>query len=377
VVASSDAEGIIDPNFRVDVGGFTAIFLDITTGALVDGPIRICADYPDVQPPPDGDGIVDGTLVDECALRFLHNEGIPPGEFLDRTLPQIDLLCPFLLGETPCEDPDVPGGFLCINTVTNQICAGVTSLSWFVVAVDVRNAPPVIETLDVTPVLAALGETVTAALTFCDPDFWQAHTVTIDWGDGTSATIELPAGSSPEDECQAVVETRVYATGVYTVTVTVTDGAASASAADFAVIYDPSEGFVTGGGWIDSPMGAYDPDPGLIGKANFGFVSKYKKGADVPTGNTQFQFKVADLNFKSTSYDWLVIAGSKAIFKGEGTINGAGSYRFMLTAIDKADDTFRIRIWTEDEVTAVETVTYDNGFDQSIGGGSVVIHKAK
>jgi len=30
------------------------------------------------------------------------------------------------------------------------------------------------------------------------------------------------------------------------------------------------------------------------------------------SGNTEFQFKVADLNFKSTSYDWMVIAGSKA-----------------------------------------------------------------
>ena len=40
-------------------------------------------------------------------------------------------------------------------------------------------------------------------------------------------------------------------------------------------------------------------------------------------------------------------------------------------------DTFRIRIWTEDEVTAVETDVYDNGFAQDLGGGSVVIHKAK
>ena len=40
------------------------------------------------------------------------------------------------------------------------------------------------------------------------------------------------------------------------------------------VVYDPSAGFVTGGGWIDSPAGAYTADPSLTGKANFGFVSK-------------------------------------------------------------------------------------------------------
>ena len=71
------------------------------------------------------------------------------------------------------------------------------------------------------------------------------------------------------------------------------------------VVYDPSGGFVTGGGWIDSPAGAYSPDEELTGKANFGFVSKYQQGASVPTGQTEFQFKAADLNFHSTDYQWL------------------------------------------------------------------------
>jgi hypothetical protein len=146
----------------------------------------------------------------------------------------------------------------------------------------------------------------------------------------------------------------------------------------FLVAYDPSGGFVTGGGWIDSPLGAYAHDETLTGKANFGFVSKYKKGATEPTGNTEFQFKVADLNFKSTSYDWLVITGNDfANFKGEGTINGEGLYKFKLWAGDGAPDTFRIKIWTEDEMTADEDVVYDNGSDQALGGGSIVIHKAK
>jgi hypothetical protein len=115
----------------------------------------------------------------------------------------------------------------------------------------------------------------------------------------------------------------------------------------------------------------------LTGKANFGFVSKYKKGATAPTGNTEFQFKTADLNFHSSSYDWLVVTGSDyAKFKGSGTINGMGDYRFMLWAGDDAPDTFRIRIWTEDQA-GVETDVYDNGSDQAIGGGSIVIHTKK
>jgi hypothetical protein len=133
-------------------------------------------------------------------------------------------------------------------------------------------------------------------------------------------------------------------------------------------VYDSYAGFVTGGGWINSPQGAYTADPDLTGKATFGFVSKYQKGQTVPTGNTEFQFKTGNINFKSTSYEWLVVAGSKAQFKGIGTINGEGTYKFMLTANDNPD-TFRIKI------TDGDNVVYDNKVDTDLGGGNIVIHK--
>jgi hypothetical protein len=99
--------------------------------------------------------------------------------------------------------------------------------------------------------------------------------------------------------------------------------------ADYLVLYDASGGFVTGGGWIDSPQGACLRAPctqATLGKANFGFVSKYKKGQSTPDGNTEFQFKAGDINFHSEDYEWLVVAGAKAQFKGTGTINGSGNY---------------------------------------------------
>ncbi len=165
-----------------------------------------------------------------------------------------------------------------------------------------------------------------------------------------------------------------YPVGVYTVTLTVTDPyGASDSCQAMLVVYDPSGGFVTGGGWIWSAKGAYIADPWLEGKANFGFVSKYNKGASVPTGQTEFVFQAGDLNFHSSSYDWLVVNqnGSNAQFKGSGTINGAGDYKFMLWAGDGVPDTFRIKIWQEN---GGEVVVYDNGFNQPIGGGSIVVH---
>ena len=48
----------------------------------------------------------------------------------------------------------------------------------------------------------------------------------------------------------------------------------------------------------------------------------------------------------------------------------------MIWAHDDSADTFRIKIWSED-ADAIETVIYDNGFDQEISGGQIVIHTKK
>jgi hypothetical protein len=183
----------------------------------------------------------------------------------------------------------------------------------------------------------------------------------------------------------SIAGSSLTAVDVYKITAKAGSGCAESTA--YLAVYDPNGGFVTGGGWINSPAGAYYANPALTGKANFGFVSKYKKGSNVPEGNTEFQFKAGDLNFSSSVYDagTLVIAGSKATYKGTGTINGKGSYKFMVSAIDGAIkngggvDKFRIKIWNSN------MVIYDNdlGKDENdlpttvLGGGSVVIHEAK
>ncbi|SOC78729.1 Por secretion system C-terminal sorting domain-containing protein [Salinimicrobium sediminis] len=175
---------------------------------------------------------------------------------------------------------------------------------------------------------------------------------------------------------------------VYKVTA-VAGGGCSESVA-YLPVYDPSAGFVTGGGWIWSPAGAYVADATLEGKANFGFVAKYKKGKTATNeveGNTEFQFKAGELNFKSQLHESgsLVISGGKATYRGQGTINGTGSYKFTLVAFDgnwnngTTSDRFRIKIWGE------QGVVYDNGLgaDENsneasiLGGGSIVIHEVK
>ncbi|MBI3300714.1 MAG: hypothetical protein HYZ72_01340 [Deltaproteobacteria bacterium] len=102
--------------------------------------------------------------------------------------------------------------------------------------------------------------------------------------------------------------------GVYNVCVRGRDAVTNVGvpACVLLVVYDPNAGFVTGGGWINSPVGAYVANPILIGKATLGFVSKYQKGAKVPTGETEFQFQMATFTFHSSSYAWMVVSGAKA-----------------------------------------------------------------
>jgi hypothetical protein len=111
----------------------------------------------------------------------------------------------------------------------------------------------------------------------------------------------------------------------------------------------------------------------LTGKTTFGFNARYHQGEQVPRGNAHLQFKDASLSFNSTSYEWLVVSGSWAMLKGEGTINGQGQYEFELTVNDGSPDTFHMKIWYVD-ATGSEVVVYDNGSDQAIARGSISFH---
>ena len=271
------------------------------------------------------------------------------------------------------------------ETVTLRVTDNGGDTDMDTTTVTVYNVPPAVGQITAPPDPIAVGMPITASADFTDQGILDTHTAEWDWGDGTSSgTVTESDGSG------SVIDTHAYAIpGVYTITLTVTDddGDSGTSTFQYVVVYDPDGGFVTGGGWIDSPPDAYTPEPTLAGKATFGFVAKYKKGTTTPTGNTEFVFRVADLNFHSATYDWLVIAGPKAKFKGVGTINGEGEYGFMLTATDGqlsgggGVDKFRIKIWDKTS----DSIVYDNQMGDvddadastELGGGSIVIHKAK
>ncbi|HZM89852.1 MAG TPA: FG-GAP-like repeat-containing protein [Blastocatellia bacterium] len=254
------------------------------------------------------------------------------------------------------------------------------------VTIIVQNAiAPTINSVTATPGLVALGGAVTVTASYSDA-VSRAHIAVFSWDDGTANTT-VPAAAASSGSIQA---SHTYAeAGVYSVTVTVSSecGLGSSFTYQYVVVYDPSAGFVTGSGWITSAPGSFLDDPTLTGRATFGFVSKYLRGANVPTGDTEFNFQVGGFRFTSTAYEWMVVSGHKAQYRGSGKVNGADNYGFLLTATDGqlpgggGTDMFRIKIWDR----ATNQVVYDNrrgvsddidGADpQAIGGGSIVIHR--
>ncbi len=285
--------------------------------------------------------------------------------------------------------------------------SGFTAANYIITYTDgaftiTNTAPVIVSVTGSAPLAIGSGGTASATLNVSFTDLGVIGDTFVVGSEWTTASGATPSSVSYSItgygglNGTATLTATGLAPGVYSVLVRVTDRFAAASAPyeyRYVVIYDPAGGFVTGGGWIDSPASACQS--GIVGavctgsptgKANFGFVAKYLKGQQKPDGNTEFQFQAGNLSFKSTDYEWLVISGTtQAQFKGSGTINGSGSYGFILTAIDgdnfgnKKPDSFRLKIW--DKLTG--STVYDNqlGKDETsltdatfLGGGSIVIH---
>jgi hypothetical protein len=327
--------------------GTPPVYYNVTTTAVFSGSIEVCFDYSGQN------------FNNENNLKLLHDDG---SGWTDVTTS--------------------------LDTTNDIICGTATSLSPFVVT-ELNVAPEVTSVvLPADPI--AIGTSVALMASFTDANTPDSHTGAFDWGVGSIFGIVTEANGSGSVDLTQVFDSP----GVFAVEAIVSDGdlegrrSSMLDEPGYVVVYDPSGSFVTGGGWIDSPAGACtwgDCTTQTTGKANFGFVSKYKRGANVPTGETQFRFKSGDLDFKSTMYEWLVVAGARAQFKGVGEIDGQPGFGFMLTGIDgdgpggQGVDRFRIKIWE----LATETVVYDNqrGADDTsdattaLGGGSIRVHR--
>lgn len=213
-------------------------------------------------------------------------------------------------------------------------------------------------------------------VSFTDPGTLDPHTTTVQCGNSTTGSATATPGTYA---CTYITP------GVYTVSATVTDDDGSTTETfEYVVVYDPSAGFVTGGGWIlYSDASCPVLCGGTAGQGHFGFVSKYKKGATVPSGDTKFVFHAGSLTFYSTVQEWLVVADGRAQYRGSGQINGGDSYNFQVTAVDGTPDAFRIRIWEpvsgdvvfDNQMAADIAGPAATQLDKVNGNGSIIIHK--
>jgi len=298
-------------------------------------------------------------------------------ELIDNTGPEV------LLSSTTDTSPTffAPDDGILTFQVTVTDSQGASDVDQ--VMVTINNRPPVTGDINAPLAPVLINTLMTTSAGFTDAGILDLHVATWDWGDGSEST-----GTVVEESGQGFVtgEHTYVESGIYTIQLTVTDEdeGFSTSTFHYVVVYDPYGEFVTGGGWINSLIGAYALDPAIIGKANFGFNAKYRSGETIPNGQTQFGLHDADFIFHSIEYEWLVISGDHAIYQGTGTVNKEGGYGFRVSLIDGDSggdddiDRFRIRIWNLEN----GDIVYDSQMGDPIGapptellgGGSIVIH---
>ena len=200
-----------------------------------------------------------------------------------------------------------------VDTVNHTITGITSSLSPFAIG-EKDMTPPTLTNFQLNPYVIGSGSSSTISVSAQD-DLTGVHSVSYSL---TSSSGQVTTGDlsfiSPSGVWQASVSP---ATGVYAVKLTATDVAGNQSTSDnlYLAVYDPSAGYVTGGGWV------IPDDSKRIGvssgaKTNFGFNVKYlSNNSSNPDGHFEMNDKQDGLDIKSTTLAWLTVSGSIADFQ--------------------------------------------------------------
>jgi hypothetical protein len=176
----------------------------------------------------------------------------------------------------------------------------------------------------------------------------------------------------------------------YVVEVTVAGDYYTGSGEDVLIVYDPSLGFTTGGGWFYWPDTAHDDYPG--DRTNFGYNMKYNKKATNIQGSLLLIRHLEDGTFhrvKSNALDGLAIGTQSdfgwASFAGKSTYgapgeDNQGNHRFLVYVEDYGTPGagsdkfwFQLRDKQGDFVTdlTLDAPAHDNA--ATIEGGNIVV----
>lgn len=347
-------------SWSVDGGGFTAGLPDFF--ALTHN----------------GCGVSDGT--NSCTWTLAGTAGVPQGDYTVRltvedddggqtvadstiTVLQEDATVTFDLDNEVAVQVDSPGGESSLFSLTVHVTETMPDLP------DGASEPGDISLADVSMSLVPVGPGQTAGPIAC--------TASVDGtGYDSAFTVTCDFDNVPVN--------------TYSVLVTVGDGYYTGFGEDVLVVYDPSLGFTTGGGWF------YWPDTDE--KTNFGFTMRYNKKGWRVQGSLLLIRHLADgtiYRIKSNALYGLSLGESEdpafgwASFSGKVTYREPswpepeGNYRFVTYVEDwnepgRGYDQFWIKVYDKDNNMVLDmsmgSPAHENG--ATLDGGNIVVpHK--
>jgi hypothetical protein len=222
-------------------------------------------------------------------------------------------------------------------------------------------------------------------------------------GPGSTVTGTcVPAGvAGPGYDAVLVVVCDFNAASVntYGAEVSVDGGYYTGSGEDVLVVFDPSSGFTTGGGWFFWP-GTDNPATGYPGdKTNFGYTMKYLRSLDKPKGSLLLIRHLADgtlFRVKSNAmyglalgdqtepdpFGWATFSG-KCTYLEPGWLEPLGNYTFTAYVEDRGEpgngfDRFWIEVWDRDNIVEPDLSMVDPAIinAETIQGGNIVVPHA-
>jgi hypothetical protein len=172
-------------------------------------------------------------------------------------------------------------------------------------------------------------------------------------GSAVSAGVPVLSGGGVGATRTACVTLNNVPVNVYDVTLTINGNFYQGSGSTVLTIYDPSLGFVAGGGQL--VHNGY--------RATVGVNMKYLKSGNAQGSLLYIEHRpTGDVKVKSTALGTMAIVGGEAIPTGKATVNGVGNHSFIARVIDNGDpgyaDRFGLRLTNPSGVIVVD-LTFD------------------
>jgi len=184
-------------------------------------------------------------------------------------------------------------------------------------------------------------------------------------GSAISPTAVLSGGGVGATRTACVTMNNVPV-NVYDVSLTINGNFYQGTGSTVLVVYDPSLGFVAGGGQIIH--NGY--------RANIGVNIKYLKNGNAQGSLLYIEHRpTGDVKLKSNALGGMAIIGNEAIPTGKATVNGVGNHNFIARIIDNGEpgltDRFGLRV-----TSPTGAILIDLTFDPiQLSGGNFSVPK--